>query len=232
MTWLRAAPALAVLVGVSSALAADHLDGPAVKTDASTDITDLYTFMDGTSVAFVLNVNPLATLSAKFSTTAQYVIHTTSTDKFIGGATPKPVDIIATFDATGKIQLWVGTSEYVTGDPTQPDGLSSFDGKVLVFANVRDDPFFFNLDGFQAAQATVEAATGLTTDAAGCPKLDTATQMLLAKQLSTDPTGEGGPAKDFFAGKNVLSIILQIDKSLLTAGGPLVAAWASTNKAM
>jgi hypothetical protein len=220
------------MVGVSSALAADHLDSPAVKTDASTDITDLYSFMDGNRAVFVLNVSPLATTASKFSTTAQYVIHTTSTDKFVGGATPKAADIIATFDATGKIQLWVGTSEYLTGDPSATAGLASADGKVQVFAGLRDDPFFFHLDGFHAAEASVEGATGLTMDAAGCPQLNAATQMLLVKQLSTDPTSDGGPAKDFFAGKNVLSIVVSVDKSLVTAGGAIVAAWASTNKGM
>jgi hypothetical protein len=233
MTCWRAAPALALMVGVSSALAADHLDSPAVKADASTDITDLYTWMDGTNAVFVLNVSPLATTASKFSTAAQYVIHTTSTDKFVGGATPKPADLIATFDSAGKIQLWVGTSEYVTGDPSATGGLASADGKVKVFAGLRDDPFFFNLDGFHAAEAAVEAAaSGLTFDAAGCPAVNAATSMALVHALTTDPTSDGGPAKDFFAGKNVLSIVVSVDKSLVTAGGPLVAAWASTNKGM
>jgi hypothetical protein len=233
MTWLRAAPALAVMVGVSSALAADHLDAPAVKTDASTDITDLYTWMDGTNAVFVLNVSPLATATSKFSTTAKYVIHTTSTDKFIAGATPKAADIIATFDAAGKISLWVGTTGYVTGDASPAAGISSTDGKIKVHAGLHDDPFFFNLDGFHAAEAAVEAAAAtLTFDAAGCPTVNAATSAALVKALSTDPlsTPPGGTAKDFFAGKNVLSIVVSVDKSLVTAGGPLVAAWASTNK--
>jgi hypothetical protein len=47
--------------------------------------------------------------------------------------------------------------------------------------------------------------------------------------LSTNPTN-GGPAVDFFLGLNVLSIVLQVDKTLLTSGGPVVGVWASTNK--
>lgn len=233
MTWLRAAPALALMVGVSTALAADHLDGPGVKTDASTDITDLYTWMDGGNVVFVLNVSPLATTSSKFSTTAQYVIHTTSTDKFVGGTTPQAADIIATFDASGKIQLWVGSTGYVTGDASATAGLASADGKIKVFAGLRDDPFFFNLDGFHAAEAAVEsAASGLSFDPAGCPTIDQSTSTALVTALSTDPTSSppGGTAKDYFAGKNVLSIVVSVDKSLVTAGGSLVSAWASTNK--
>ncbi len=235
MTWLRAAPALALLVGVSTALAADHLDAPTVKMDATTDITDLYTWMDGNNAVFVLNVSPLAAAGAKFNTTAQYVIHTASTNMFVGGTTPVPVNIIATFDANQKISLWVGTSEYVNGDASATTGLASTDGKVKVFAGLRDDPFFFNLDGFHAAEAAVEnAAAGLTFDAAGCPAVDAATSAALVSALSTNPnsTPPGGPAVDYFAGKNVLSIVVSVDKSLVTGGGALVSAWASTNKGM
>lgn len=254
--WLRVAPALAVLAGVSTALAADHLDGPGVKTDPSTDITDLYTWMDGDDVIFVLDVSPLATSASKFSNTAQYVIHTTSTDKFLAGATPVPTDIIATFDANQKIQLWVGSTGFVTGDASGPTGIKSADGKIRVFAGLRDDPFFFNLDGFHAAQAIVQGAMAtpdagppdpdagppdpdagppdgggpLTIDPAGCPQVDGATSLALINALATDPTGDGGAAKDYFAGKNVLAIVVAVHKSLVTSGGPLVAAWASTNK--
>jgi hypothetical protein len=68
-------------------------------------------------------------------------------------------------------------------------------------------------------------------DPAGCPTLDAATSAVLVKKLSTDPlsTPPGAVAKDFFAGKNVLSIVLSVDKKLLNAGGPTMSAWASTN---
>ncbi len=191
MTWLRAAPALAVLVGVSTALAADHLDAPTVKLDATTDITDLYTWMDGNNVVFVLNVSPLATTTSKFgvSTAAQYVIHTHSIDKFLGSTnTPVPVNIIATFDANQKISLWVGANEYVTGDASPAAGISTTDGKVKVHTGLHDDPFFFNLDGFHAAEAAVEAATGLTSNVAGCPQLSAAQSTALVKALSTNPS--------------------------------------------
>ena len=72
----------------------------------------------------------------------------------------------------------------------------------------------------------------LMFDPSGCPKLDMLTSTLLVTKLKSDPnsTPPGGPAKDFFAGKNVLSIVLSIDKTLLTGGGPLLNVWASTNK--
>jgi hypothetical protein len=231
MTWLRGALALSAMAVVSTAFAADHLDAPGVMADPSTDITDLYTWMDGSNVIFALDVNPLASATATFSTTAQYVIHTGSITKLTD--TPVATNIICTFASNTKISCWVGATGYVTGDPSSTTGLSSSDGKIKVFAGMRDDPFFFNLDGFHAAEAAVEAAaSSLTLDAAGCPALSATTVTTLDKALSTNPnsTPPGGPAVDFFAGKNVLSIVLSIDKSLLTAGGPVVSAWASTNK--
>ncbi len=42
--------------------------------------------------------------------------------------------------------------------------------------------------------------------------------------------GAGGAGKDKFAGANVLSIVVSVDKAVVTPGGPVVAMWASTNR--
>jgi len=46
-------------------------------------------------------------------------------------------------------------------------------------------------------------------------------------QLMTAP--DGGPPQDHFLGANLLAIVVQLDKSILTAGGPLVSVWAATH---
>jgi hypothetical protein len=230
--WLRGALALAVVSAASWAIAADHLDAPGVIADPTADITDLYTWLDQGNAVFVLNVSPLATVSSKFSDKVQYILHTESSMTY--GQAGQKSDIIVTFDASQIVSVWVGDKDYVTGDASGLAGLTSADGKFKVFAGLRDDPFFFNLAGFKDTVATVEAAApSLIFDAAGCPKLTATTSALLANKLKTDPasTPPGGVAKDFFAGKNVLSIVLSIDKSLLNTGGPILRSWASTNKA-
>lgn len=231
MTWLKGALALSVLSAASWAIAADHLDAPAATADPLADITDLYSWTDQGNVVFALNVAPLAAADAKFSDKVQYVIHTESAAKF--GSAGEKVDIICTFDAAQKISCWVGEKGYVTGDAKATTGLESADKTIKVFAGLRDDPFFFNLTGFKDTVATVQSVAGtLTFDAAKCPAVDAATSAVLVKKLSTDPASmpAGGVAKDFFAGKNVLSIVLSVDKKLLNAGGPILSAWASTNK--
>jgi hypothetical protein len=231
MTWLKGALALSVLSAASWAIAADHLDAPAATADPTADITDLYSWTDQGKVVFALNVTPLAVKESKFSDKVQYVIHTESAAMF--GSAGEKVDIICTFDAAQKISCWVGEKGYVTGDASVTAGIESADKAIKVFAGLRDDPFFFNLTGFKDTVKTVEGAVGgLIKDAAGCPGVDTATSTLLVGKLKTDPesTPPGGVAKDFFAGKNVLSIVLSVDKKLLNAGGPILSAWASTNK--
>ncbi len=230
MTWLKGALALSVLSAASWAIAADHLDAPIVNADPLADITDLYSWTEAGNVIFALNVSPLAGMGAKFSDKVQYVIHTESAAMF--GSVGEKVDIICTFNAAQKISCWVGDQDYVTGDASATTGLQSAGKGIKVFAGLRDDPFFFNLAGFLDTVATVKAAAGLKFDAANCPALDPATSGLLLKKLSTDPASMpvGGLAKDFFAGKNVLSIVLSIDKKLISDGGPILSAWASTNK--
>ena len=226
MTWLKGAIALSVLSAASWAMAADHLDAPGAIADPTADITDLYTWTDQGNVVFALNVTPLAMADAKFSDKVQYVIHTESAMAF--GKSGEKLDIIVTFDAAQKASVWIGDTEYLTGDASKTAGLASADGKFKVFAGMRDDPFFFNLEGFKETVTIVDgAAASLVFDPAGCPKLDMATSAALVKQLKS--AKGGGAAVDFFGGKNVLSIVLSIDKSLLTAGGPIMAAWASTN---
>jgi hypothetical protein len=177
-------------------------------------------------------VLPQAGADAAFSENVQYVFHTQSHAGF--GAAGTPVDIICTFDAAKTIQCWAGADEYVTGDASAPAGISSASGKVKVFAGLRDDPFFFNLDGFNDTVSFVTANAGtLMFDEAFCPAIDANLSGVLVGKLSTDPlsTPPGGPAQDFFAGLNTLAIVISIDKTLLTGGGEIMSVWASTNTA-
>jgi hypothetical protein len=58
--------------------------------------------------------------------------------------------------------------------------------------------------------------------------LDPGTVNALVTQLKTDPNG--GAPQDHFAKFNVLSVVLAVDPSLVTANGPIVGVWGSTNK--
>lgn len=216
----------------STAKSADHLDSPATKADGTVDINDVFAWndADGKSVALVMTVTPAAPKTALFSDAAQYVIHTSNgTDYPV--ASPE-YNIICTFSGTTApqtAQCWAGTNEYATGNADSASGIASADGKFKVFAGVRADPFFFNLDGFKATIADVEgAAGGLTFNDAGCPALDAGVAGFLGAQLSHAP--DGGPPADFFKTLNTLAIVVKIDKTLVNGTGPILAVWASTHK--
>jgi hypothetical protein len=218
--------------------AADHLDGPVASADPASDITDVFawTSADGTKLNLVMDVFPSATTASKFSDATQYVFHTSSRSAF-GQAATASEDIVCTFDTTQKISCWAG-SEYVTGDASAAAGISSSDGKLHVFAGLRDDPFFFNLDGFKDAAADVKSAVAANAlpapDPAGCFNLgDPGTSGTIANTLVADLTHTShgaAPPVDHFAGMNVLAIVIQVDLSIVNQGGPVVSVWGSTNR--
>jgi hypothetical protein len=221
----------------TTAMAADHKDGPATTADPTADIADVYAFMDGTNVALAMTVSPFADkTTAKFSDMVLYTWHVTSYNKF-GGTKSGNNDVICSFATNQTIQCWVGTKDYVTGDASATTGLTSASGKVKVFAGVRADPFYFYLGspttgGFKKAVAdTWAAAPALITagqvNPNGCPILPTAAQTLLKTDLGVGNTDQ---TKNDFASANVLAISIEIDKSLLIANpNDVISVWASTN---
>lgn len=224
-TWSAAA----LLAMTTVARAADHNDGPAATADPSADIADffLWTSPDGTRVNLAMTYFPFATATAKQSASVQYVFHTRSLAT-AAATTSTPQDVICQFDAQENISCWAGDS-FVTGNAKSKQGLTSADGKMRVFAGLRDDPFFFNLTGFkQTAKAVTAALPTLPVDAAGCPTLDPAAREALVAQLAHGANG-AAPADDF-ALKNVLALVVTLDKSVLNKGGPLIAAYAATHQ--
>jgi Domain of unknown function (DUF4331) len=224
--------AAAALVAVTSMTrAADHRDAPDVQVAANiaADINDVYAWMteDATKLNLAMTVFPAADDGAQFSDAVQYVFHVNSSKGF--GMAQTETLIMCTFAADQTLQCWAG-DEYVTGDASAEKGLTSESGALKVFAGLRDDPFFFNLDGFNAAADIVRGAGAIPdADEDGCPDVPGDVAGQIVTQLGTAP--KGGKAIDFFAGLNTLAIVVQIDKELVTGGGPTLAVWGSTNAA-
>lgn len=226
---LLTASALAgALLFSSFAFAADHADSPSVSADPATDITDVYAWMndDGTHLNLIMDVFPFADATAQFSDTAKYVFNVQSGTAF--GDTPTTTQVIATFDGDGNVQVWVGDTDYVSGDASVAGGIGDADLKV--FTGLRNDPFFFNLEGFSDATAFVAAnAGGITFDANGCPQLDQATAGAILQRLTMTNDG-ADPAADTLAGANVLSIVIQVNKDSVNSGGDFLAVHGTTNQ--
>lgn len=217
---------------LSPSFAADHLDGPAVMTDPAADITDVYAWMqDGDNLNLILNVFPLANQESRFSDGVQYVFHVDEVRSF--GGEERNHQIICTFNIDQAITCRVDGVTVVDGvDASDTSGVTNPEGSFRVFAGLRNDPFYFDLNNFNVVRRTVrDAAPSLSFDEAGCPTLDAATQGVLVGAL----TGSGGlpeansPPRDFFAPLNVLSIVVQVNRSLI-GSGPLYAVSATTHR--
>ena len=227
-------PLLALALGAlaipMTGFAADHIDSPAAVAEPSADISDLYAWMnsDASKLNLILDVSPFASAGSRFSDAVQYVFHVNSSAGY--GMPQRETLIVCEFDAANEVACWVGNSDYLQGDASATAGISSTSGKVRAFAGLRDDPFFMEFTGFTTAVSTVKgAAGGLSFDAEGCPNVDAATSGVLVGQLQAGTNGAA--ASNTFAGSNVLSLVIQVDKDLVDGNGPVLAVWASTNRA-
>lgn len=222
--------ALLMGTGLSTALAADHIDSPAATGDPAADLTDLFAWMseDAQSLNLIAAVNPFVGDTGTFSDAVQYAFHVNSSEGY--GMPQSETLVLCQFYDIDRIECWVGDDDYVVGDPSASAGVTSASGDVRVFAGMRDDPFYFESTGFNATVSTVVSVAGdLDFDNQGCPVVDEATSGVLVGQLQSG--AEGAAASNSFAGANVLALVIQIDASLLTSGGPVLGVWASTHRA-
>jgi len=213
-----------------SAIAADHTDSPSTTKEPAADIADLFAWMndDATKLNLAMTVNPFASTDTQLSNAVQYVFHVNSSTGY--GEAQTETLALCQFPSANKIQCWIG-DEYVTGDPSDPKGITNDAGTIKIYSGVRNDPFFFELGGFLATvDAVIGAAPSLSFDENSCPALDAATSAALVGLLQTNP-GDGGPAKDTLAGANVVAIVIQMDKTLVNKGGDILSVWSSTHRA-
>ena len=211
--------------GPPAATAADHLDAPGLMPpggSVQSDITDLYAFQSQSNPAdsvLVLNVNT-GPAGSNFTFgrgipgvgNTKGVLYNFNVDD--NGDALTDVNLRVRFgmpaaDGSQPFELRRNGKLLISMDQGRSTAFGSSPnvvtvGDVKAFAGRRDDPFFFDLAAF------------------------------LGHDLS-DPTKTrsfcDGHQTDFFAGRNVSSIVLELPSSLLTADSahPKIGVWASTN---
>ncbi|WP_226469200.1 DUF4331 family protein [Luteimonas panaciterrae] len=213
------------LAGLSPALSArcsDHLDTPTVIADPAADIGDLYAWMspDGKRLNLVMDI-----VGREFSDKLQYVFSIDSGKRF--GKTTSTTTIVCRFDTAKTVECQGGDADHVRGDAGKDGGITSADGRLRVFAGLRDDPFFNNVKGTREAYDVAFAAlkSGVASDAAGCPQFDATTA---SRILDRWHHTSGGPARDFLAGWTAAALVVSVDIRAVNRGGPLLAIWSST----
>lgn len=143
-------PLLAAVVS-----AADHLDAPKTQANQAADITDLYAWhTDQGKVVVAVNFAGLGEAGAepKYNSTIVYGVHIDN-----DGDNKADIDTWVRFGQNSQGEWGVQVTDLPGGDPviTGPVG-TTIDTKLglRVYAGLRDDPFFFDLDGFQKTLMT------------------------------------------------------------------------------
>jgi Domain of unknown function (DUF4331) len=208
--------------------AADHADSPTLASNPMADITDVYAWMTGTNLNLVMDISPLDDRTHSFGPSVLYVFHVTSKPGLgVGAAGGTETKIICRFASNTSVQCWVTnasgtvTKDYVTGDPRAEIGITSVLGKAKVFAGRRSDPSSFNVAGLTGAVMTLNGLAP-TLDATGCPALTAAQAGTIRTTLAT--------GTDAFAGRNVMALVVQVERSLVVSGSnSTVAVWGATH---
>jgi hypothetical protein len=227
------AAALVAATGIGVARASDHQDNPLVELNARMDMTDVYAFPGATPgrVALVMNssafLTPGATPNAAFDQNLLYQFKVDNT----GDAKEDRV-IQVTFRGTGPDQTVevrgpaapsvvgamnnqvVAVDPVVTGRINQ--SLGSANG-VQVFAGARQDPFFIDLEQFFRIVPDRKPVGGPLS--------------MLPDAPSASSFRAANAAVDFVKDFNVLSIVVELPASMLTAGGnSKIGVWGTISR--
>lgn len=163
---LGGAALAAVALGAIPALGADHRDSPATKDAPRSDINDVYFFRgeQAAGAVLVMTVNPLTspadTAGLRLDTGTLYEIKVdTNADavadisyKFQFAGTGAVQDVTIT-RATGAAAIanTPGGDVILQGKTSTGSGVTTIEGaNRKAYVGPRDDPFFFDLAGFQA----------------------------------------------------------------------------------
>lgn len=211
-------------------------DSPTLLARPSGDISDVYLFPSPANPANVVAVMNLrepitpsmnATPPAFFDQKVLYTMHFDNNyqSEAVGA---RPVDDLVIQFSVGAVsanqqQIYVygpakpnqtsATTTLLNGGTATAIGLFnrsfvSVDG-MTVFAGLRQDPFFFDLAQFY--QILPDRNQGSTAAGCGC--------------------GFNNPGTDYFAGTDVLSIVVEMPRAEIAppGTGPIVAYWATTS---
>jgi hypothetical protein len=216
ITKIVTAAACAVLLGGGMIWAADHNDAPAVK-GTSEDITDLYAFQGSNASNLVFVANTQGLLSPAASATAS-------------------------FDPNTLIQINIDNN----GDNVEDLVIQAiYDGKNMNFYG----PVAPSITGLKSKlEGPITASVAVTSYGSSAPVTSMGTNGIQVfagprddpfffdldqfhKILAGTASGFNNPGADSFAGTNVMSVVVEVPKSLLGApASGAISTWVMTKK--
>jgi hypothetical protein len=210
------AAVVAVAMGGGILWAADHIDAPAV-TGQATDITDVYAFQGATTTNMVLVANTQGLLASGAATTAAKFDANTLIEFNIDNNGDNVEDLViqAIYDGAN-MKFYGPVAPSATGTKSKLEG--NVTASVAVTAN-------------GAAPVVATGTNGMQVFAG--PRDDPFFFDLnqFKKIIAGTATGFNNPGVDAFAGTNVLSVVVELPKTLLNppASGK-ISVWAESKK--
>ncbi|MFN8243534.1 MAG: DUF4331 family protein [Ferruginibacter sp.] len=208
--------AVAALAAGGVLYAADHIDTPTV-TGRATDITDLYVFrgQDPNNLVFVANtqglLTPGTTAAAKFdeNTLIEFNIDN-------NGDAVEDLVLQCKYDAgSGKMQVYGPAAPSETGKRSKLEG--SVTAETVVSA-------------YGSAPVTGTGSNGIKVFAG--PRDDPFFFDLdqYKKIIAGTASSFNNPGTDKFAGTNVMSVVVEVPKSLISSPTGKINVWLETKK--
>jgi hypothetical protein len=229
---LAAAACVAVAVAARTTLASDHQDTPEVELSPRMDINDVYAFPSPSNpdrIVLVLTtsspITPAQAASATFDPNLLYQLKIDNTGDavedrviqitFRGTGSDQRVEVRGPVapNETGMRSTLLQASPMVSGALNTPLGSAS---QMQVYAGLRDDPFFLDLEQFFKIVPDRRPSTGPLSGP------------LTPEATSFRPAGQ---AVDYLRGFNTLAIVLEMPESMLTAGGNArIGVWGTISR--
>lgn len=224
--------AFATALSAATLFASDHQDTPEVELSPRMDINDVYAFPGASADRIVLvlttssPITPAQSATASFDPNLLYQLKIDNTGDgvedrvlqftFTGSGANQQIQIrgpVAPASA-GMINSIVDASPSLTGAVNSNLGSAS---GLQVFAGLRDDPFFLDLEQFFRIIPDRKPVSGPLS------------------QLPETPSASAwrpvGQAVDYLRGINTLAIVAELPVSMLTAGGtPKIGVWGTISR--
>ena len=224
--------ALATAISAAMLFASDHQDTPEVELSPRMDINDVYAFPGASADRIVLvmttssPITPAQSGSASFDPNLLYQLKIDNTGDgvedrvlqftFTGLGANQQIQIrgpVAPVSA-GMVNSIVDASPSLTGAVNSNLGAAS---GMQVFAGLRDDPFFLDLEQFFRIVQDRKPVSGPLS------------------QLPETPSASAwrpvGQAVDYLRGINTLAIVVELPVTMLTAGGqPKIGVWGTISR--
>ncbi|MFN0150000.1 MAG: DUF4331 family protein [bacterium] len=185
-------------LGVTAAHAADHKEAPGTQADKAADLADVYVFHASGKLTLVMTFAGATDPADPAPTYDDDVLYTFQLDRTADFLPDVSVECRFGKNRAGAWGVQVKNIPGATGPVSGAVGQTIDAGNgIKVYAGFRDDPFFFDLDGFRATLAT--------------------------GTLSFDNS------RDFFAGRNVTAIVIEMNAADATGTGNTdLNVWATT----